>query len=326
MPVYAYWSAVYDWYINTNLESNAAKKDTWLAEELGLPFVGDEDNCFAVPEKALLPFDSYWANDYFTSAFLTPQSGSAVSIPVNGTIADLRNANSLQEFMEKLLYSGKRVIDVVKTIFGVESSDLRVDRCQVIGSKSFALNISDVQQTSQSDIDSQLGNFAGYGISVGRDGFIDFQADEHTLVMVMMRVRPNAVYESQMNHLLLQTDPYDFLIPDFANVGEQPIQTIELFQGVNVDNTIFGYTRRYAQYMFTPSHVHGEFRTSLDYWHDSRRFDSKPVLNTEFCKVTEKDDLNRIFAVPAAKEHLYSFLWFDTAISRPLGKFVQYSL
>lgn len=348
LPIYAYWSVIYDWYINTNLEQNAEDKSTWLHEVIKLNFdlqysyglvdegfneysylivppPTEEADATPLPVSVFLPFDSYWSNDYFTSAFLAPQSGSAVSIPANGTIADLRNANSLQEFMEKLIYSGKRAIDVVKTIFGVESSDSRLDRTQVIGSKHFNINFMEISQTSQSDIDSSLADYAGQGISVGKDSFIDFTAEEHTLVMVFMRVRPNAIYESQVNHLLFQTDPYDFLIPDFAQVGEQPILVDEIYPQ-DEQGKVFGYTRRYAQYMFTPSHVHGEFLTSLDYWHSSRRFDSEPVLNTEFAKVTEKDDLNRIFAVPGAKEHFYSYLHFDTLISRPLGKYVEYSL
>lgn len=327
LPLYAYWSAVYDWYINTNLENNSAKKDDWLASVIGLPFTPDSSGEWDVPSSAFKPFDRYWSNDYFTSAFLTPQSGNAVGLSGVSTIADLRNANSLQEFMEKLIYSGKRVIDVVKTIFGVNSSDLRIDRCQVIGTHSDMINVSDVMQTSQSEIDSQLGCYAGAGISVGRKQFIDFQAEEHTLVMVFMSVRPNALYADQLNHLLIQTDPYDFLIPDFANIGEQPIINMEIFPDLQAhDDSVFGWTRRYASYMYTPSHIHGEFKTTLDYWHSARRFDSVPSLNVEFCKVTSKDDLNRVFAVPGAKEHLYTYLNFNTAISRPLGKFIEYSL
>lgn len=332
LPLFTYWSDVYDWYINTNLELNAEDKTKWFAS-IGLPLAPDRDgnwlfnvdNVVNVYSPNLVkPYNSYWANDPFTSAFISPQSGNAVRIPANGTIADLRNANSLQEFMEKLIYSGKRAIDVIKTIFGVSSSDARLDRTQVIGTCSFNVNISDISQTSQSDLDSQLGVYAGQGISVGKNGVIDFQAEEHTLVMVFMRIRPNAVYESALNHLLIQTDPYDFLIPDFAQVGEQPVLSVEVDSSSN--STVFGYQRRYWSYMYTLSHVHGEFKTSLDFWHSARRFDNRPSLNKQFAQVTEKDDLDRIFAVPGAKEHIYTYLHFDTYISRPLGKFVEYSL
>lgn len=332
LPLFTYWSDVYDWYINTNLESNAEDKTKWFAS-IGLPLAPDADGYWLFnPDNydslystnLVKPYNSYWANDPFTSAFISPQSGNAVSVPANGTIADLRNANSLQEFMEKLIYSGKRAIDVIKTIFGVTSSDARLDRTQVIGSCSFNVNISDISQTSQGDLDSQLGVYAGQGISVGKNGVIDFQAEEHTLVMVFMRIRPNAVYESALNHLLIQTDPYDFLIPDFAQVGEQPVLSVEVDS--SSDSTVFGYQRRYWSYMYTLSHVHGEFKTSLDYWHSARRFDNRPALNTQFAQVTAKDDLDRVFAVPGAKEHIYTYLHFDTYISRPLGKFVEYSL
>ena len=56
----------------------------------------------------------------------------------------------------------------------------------------------------------------------------------------------------------------------------------------------FGYTPRYAEYKFEPSRVHGQFLTSLDYWHMARKFANKPNLNSQF---VEAQDIRRIYPV-----------------------------
>lgn len=275
--------------------------------------------------------DRKWADDYFTSAFLEPAQGGNVLIP-SGTIQDLRNANSLQKLYEKLMYSGRRYIDQVLGIFGVHSSNERLDRCRVLGVAHFGVNVSDVTQTSQDTDSARLGDYAGNAITVGQNrSFIHYTAEEHSIIMVFMSVRPKGVYMDETPKDLFKLSPYDFLIPELAHVGEQPVLSTEIVPEVTCNEnapSIFGYQRRYSEYMYSPSHVHGEMRTSLRYWNAARIFDDGvPTLNSQFISVDDQaDDLNRIFAVPDANENLRCFLYFDTVISRPLSKFVEYHL
>lgn len=341
LPLYAFWSAYYDWFINTNIEANGYNdnKLTWLIEEVGLMFKapGKDDvygylsnygtGTFAPGE---LP-DRKWADDYFTSAFLEPAQGGNVAIPT-GTIQDLRNANSLQKLYEKLMYSGRRYIDQVLGIFGVHSSNERLDRCRVLGVAHFGVNVSDVTQTSQDTDTARLGDYAGNAITVGQNrSFIHYTAEEHSTIMVFMSVRPKCVYMDETPKDLFKLSPYDFLIPELAHVGEQPVLSTEIVPVVATSEnapTVFGYQRRYSEYMYTPSHVHGEMKTSLRYWNAARIFDDgAPTLNSQFISVDDQaDGLNRIFSVPDAIENLRCFLYFDTVISRPLSKFVEYHL
>lgn len=340
LPLYAYWSAVYDWFINTNIVQ-APSKARWL-NDIGLCMtpagvgVGtwlrnynyDNNSWQMSPRTVGVPFDRLWADDYFTSAFLEPAQDGNVAIP-SGTIQDLRNASALQKLYEKLMYTGQRYIDQVLGIFGVHSSNERLDRCRVLGTAHFGVNVSEVTQTSQDSADSRLGDYAGQAITVGQNGkFIHYQAEEHSLIMVFMSVRPVAVYSDVTPKVLFKFSPYDFLIPELAHVGEQPIISDEILPSLGSSEatpTVFGYQRRYAEYMFTPSRICGEFRTSMDYWHAARQFDEVPTLNQEFISVKDSiDDINRIFAVPEANENLYCFLYFDTVISRPLSKFIEY--
>lgn len=340
LPLYDYWSAVYDWFINTNIVQ-APSKARWL-NDIGLCMtpagvgVGtwlrhynyDTSSWEMSPLTVGVPFDRLWADDYFTSAFLEPAQGGNVAIP-SGTIQDLRNASALQKLYEKLMYTGQRYIDQVLGIFGVHSSNERLDRCRVLGTAHFGVNVNEVTQTSQDSADSRLGDYSGQAIAVGQNGkFIHYQAEEHSVIMVFMSVRPIAVYSDVTPKALFKFSPYDFLIPELSHVGEQPIISDEILPSLGTAEatpTVFGYQRRYAEYMHTPSRICGEFRTSMDYWHAARQFDQVPTLNQEFISVKDTiDDINRIFAVPDANENLYCFLYFDTLISRPLSKFVEY--
>lgn len=316
LPIYAYWTAVYDWYINTNLQTTTDKA-TWLTKYLNL-------STRKAKTAAWLPFRRYWTDDYFTSAFQSTDMPDE-AIPINGTIPQLRSANSLQELKERVLYAGKRYMDQILAIFGVHTNADRFDRSQVVGSASFNINISEVLQQSQSTEYSNLADMAGHGLSVGSDSFVKHKASEHEILLVFMSVKPTAIYDQQVPKLLFKQSPYDFLVPQLANVGEQEILPYEIYPSLGLPET-FGYTRRYAEYMFTPSHVSGEFRTSLDYWHASRHFDEQPVLNEDFCQIRPADGYNRIFAVPGANEHVYTFIYFDTVISRPLSRTIHYHL
>lgn len=341
LPLYAFWSAYYDWFINTNIEANDYNdnKLIWLIEEVGLMFKapGPDSDFGYLSDYGTGTFkpgelpERKWADDYFTSAFLEPAQGGNVAIP-SGTIQDLRNANSLQKLYEKLMYSGRRYIDQVLGIFGVHSSNERLDRCRVLGVAHFGVNVSDVTQTSQDTDSARLGDYAGNAITVGQNrSFIHYTAEEHSIIMVFMSVRPKCVYMDETPKDLFKLSPYDFLIPELSHVGEQPVLSTEIVPVVTSSEgapTVFGYQRRYSEYMYTPSHVHGEMKTSLRYWNAARIFDDgAPTLNSQFISVDdEADGLNRIFSVPDAVENLRCFLYFDTVISRPLSKFVEYHL
>lgn len=59
-----------------------------------------------------------------------------------------------------------------------------------------------------------------------------------------------------------------------------------------------GYTPRYAEFKFADDQVHGDYRTTLNYQHDTQIFTQEPSLNADFIEVNpSKQSLNRIFNV-----------------------------
>lgn len=334
LPYYVYRRIIGDWYINTNL----VDIDSYVHQYL-YPIASSDNPLEPAVQGYVVNTlaDAYYANDYFTSAFNTAQDGSQVMIPVNGSIRDLRLANRIQELKEKILYAGQRIVDQNLARFGVKPNDNRLDRCEVLNRKTFDVRISDVTQMSGSVSNTPdsnyLGGYAGQGYGLGQSrSFINYTASENTMVMILISLRPQAVYDGMVNKLYFKTSPYDFLQPEVAQVGEQVILKNELYPILSAqgDDAVFGYQRRYAEYMYEPSTIGGEFHSSMDFWTGARQFNNQPVtgvsFNDQFCKITDADNFNRVFAVPGAKEHIYSFFGLTWRCSRALPRYINYSL
>lgn len=222
------------------------------------------------------------------------------------SINDLRNAFRLQEWLEKNARGGSRYIESILVHFGVKSSDARLQRPEFLGGGATPISISEVLQTSTANSQpTPLANLAGHGIGAnGHQGF-DYFCEEHGYIIGICSVLPKTAYQQGIPKHFLKLDKFDYYWPEFAHLGEQPIENRELYFANDAFNEdTFGYTPRYAEYKYIPSTVHGEFRTSLDFWHMGRKFATRPNLNETFINA---DPTTRIFAV-TQNEHMYTFI------------------
>lgn len=243
------------------------------------------------------------------------------------TINDLRRSLSLQKWLERNARGGARYVEQLLMHFGVIADDARLQRPEYLGGGMQPVRISEVLQTSESGTDP-LGTMAGHGVSVGsRNGFSS-RFKEHGFVIGVMSVLPRTAYQQGVPKYLSRFDKFDYAWPEFANIGEQEVKVGELWYDPQaaageVDET-FGYQSRYADYKYSPSTVHGDFRTTLSFWHEGRIFDAKPVLNTTFISA---DPSYRIFAVDNPDEdHLWVQLYNKVDALRPLPYFGTPSL
>lgn len=213
------------------------------------------------------------------------------------TINDLRKAFKLQEWLEKNARAGSRYIESILSHFGVRSSDKRLQRPEYLGGSATPVVISEVLQTAPDSSFglTPVGNMAGHGISVGGGNNINFVAEEHGYIIGIMSIMPQTAYQQGLPKHFSKFDKFDYFWPSFAHLGEQPIISKEVYaDGTPDDETIFGYTPRYAEYKFQNDTVHGDFKGNLDFWHMGRKFANRPLLNNAFI---ECDPTQRIFAV-----------------------------
>lgn len=213
------------------------------------------------------------------------------------TINSLRQAFQIQRMYEKDARGGTRYTEVLRAHFGVVSPDARLQRSEYLGGSSQMINITQVPQTSQTTQGpdgSPQGNLAAFGLVSSRSGFTK-SFTEHGYVMGFVNVRADLNYQQGLNKMWSRRTRFDFYWPSLAHLGEQAVLNKEIYcQGNNVknadgtlvDDDVFGYQERYAEYRYHPSVITGQLRstcsTPLDYWHLAQKFESLPKLNAQF--------------------------------------------
>ena len=272
-----------------------------------------------VMESALLQQEGYVKVDDVYEADLSAATSSS--------IIDLRRAFRLQEFLEKNARGGARYIEVIKAHFGVQSSDGRLQRAEYLGGSSIPLKISEVLQTnaSGSTIDTQVtpqGNMAGHGISVGGGKSIGHYSEEHGYIIGIMSVMPKSTYQQGIPKHFLRRDRFDYFWPEFQHIGEQGIQNKELYlsDAPTTQEETWGYIPRYAEYKFKNDSVHGSYRSTLDFWHMGRKFQTLPNLNNNFIKCFN-NEVDRIFAVQGTDDNLWCHVLNEIKAKRKMARF-----
>lgn len=246
--------------------------------------------------------------------------GTAVNS--SATINDLRIAVSLQRFKEIVERGGGRYSEMVRNLFGAYLPDYWVDRPIFLGGQKLPIKIGEVIQTSQNDAASSeyLGSRAGIGSGFGYTKSAYLKSPCHGYLIGILSIRPDIEYIGQgLERMWTRKSLYDFAFPQFAHLGEQEIYQRELFATgtESENNTIFGYTPRYAEYKHGHGHICGEFRTTLKDWHFAREFSNAPTLSREFVMMdtVRYDPFN---VTSGQSEHVYVNLINHIHARRPL--------
>lgn len=249
----------------------------------------------------------------------------------SATINELRRAFAAQRFLEASARGGSRYIEQLYSIFGVRSSDARLQRPEYLGGSVQDIVVSDVLQTSATGAgNTPQANQAGIGASLGRSGGFKRWFEEHGYVIGILSVLPDASYQQGVPRQYMKFDRFDHYWPQFAHLGEQEIKQAELFySGAPLRPTVapdfesnptFGYTPRYAEYKFIPSTVHGDFRDNLSFWHLGRIFNRPPGLNASFIAAEPRKDVFAVSGVDSTHHFLFNIQHHLKAI-RPMPRF-----
>ncbi len=244
-----------------------------------------------------------------------------LSSAASTSIENLRVAYSLQDFLEKAALAGSRYVESILGHFGIHVEDYRMQRPEFLQGDRIPVQVSDVTQTSESSSTPQ-GNQSGLLRSSTDAPTFKYEAKEHGFLIQLLCVLPRTCYQQGMPPLFrrgLREGYLDFAFPEFAHLGEQEVYTSDLYANKDTINQLFGYQPRYVDYKYNSDVVHGQFKTTLDFWHMGRIFDSQPLLNSSFI---ESSPSHRIFAVTSAdNDVIYCDIWHDLRAIRPLPQF-----
>lgn len=238
------------------------------------------------------------------------------------TVSDLRTAFQIQKLLERDARGGTRYIELVLSHFAVRSDDARLQRPEYLGGGHGYVNVNPVVNTVGSDNTGQLlpqGELAAYAVGVLKGGFKK-SFTEHGHVLGLLSTRADLTYQQGVNRMWFRQTRYDFYWPALAHLSEQAVLNREIWaDGQSEDVEVFGYQEIWAEMRYKPSLVTGKFNSeneaSLDVWHLSQDFSSRPALNGSF--VTENPPIKRVVAVPSEPDFLAD-IWFDFKCTRPL--------
>ena len=264
-----------------------------------------------------------WSNPALNaSGNIGPLVGTAdLSGASAATINSLRQAFQIQKLLERDARGGTRYTEILRSHFGVISPDSRLQRPEYLGGSSSAISIQPVQQTSATDSTSPQGNLAAYGVAGDRFHGFSKSFTEHTILIGLVNVRADLTYQQGINRMWSRQTRFDFYWPALAHIGEQTVLNKEIYATGNpdVDDDVFGYQERWAEYRYFPSQITGKFRSTdpqpLDVWHLSQKFDALPVLNEEF--IIDQPPLDRVIAVPSEPHFLFDS-YIDLKCARPM--------
>lgn len=238
------------------------------------------------------------------------------------TINDLRTAFQIQRLLERDARGGTRYIEKIFSHFGVRSDDARLQRPEFLGGGTTRINVNPIAATVATSTEPQA-NLAAYGTGVARGGF-NKSFTEHGYIIGIISARADLTYQAGINRMWTRETQKEFFWPTLAHLGEQAVLNYEIFVSgdAEIDQAVFGYQERYAEYRYKPSMITGLFNSnaddSLDVWHLSQDFDATPALNSSF--ITENPPIDRVIAVPS-EPHFLCDMWLSLQCTRPMPLF-----
>lgn len=195
--------------------------------------------------------------------------GNPIHLPLNetaGTVKELRLAEVLQAFYERIAKIGTRYRDWIKSWFGDDPEPGVVDVPVLIRSTFGRVQITDVLTTAdvesaQGNVDVLTGNYRGNAnlYEPGKET-IRYNCKEHGVIIQLLQVNPNTSYGSRIDRRWRMSVQTDFPLEIFMGIGDQEILKEEVFYNsitaqLAKNQDTFGYIPR-GQEWRSPLNMH----------------------------------------------------------------------
>lgn len=215
--------------------------------------------------------------------------GADLSTVTAATINDLRKAVAVQQYYEALARGGSRYREQVQALWDVVISDKTVQVPEYLGGGRYRVNINQIVQTSgqQTNADTPIGETGAMSVTPINESSFTKSFEEHGFVIGVCCVRHNHSYQQGLERFWSRVDRLDYYVPQFANLGEQPVKKKEIMlTGEASDEAVFGYQEAWSDYRMKPNRVSGKMRSnatgSLDFWHYADNYSKVPTLSQEW--------------------------------------------
>lgn len=219
--------------------------------------------------------------------------GADLSTVTATTINELRNAIAVQQYYEAMARGGSRYREQVQALWDVTISDKTVQIPEYLGGGRYHININQIVQTAEND-KSPLGETGAMSVTPINESSFTKSFEEHGFIIGVCCVRHNRSYQQGLEHFWSREDRLDYYVPQFANLGEQPVKKKEIMlTGEATDEETFGYQEAWADYRMKPNRVSGLMRSNatgtLDFWHYADNYSTVPTLSQSWMQEDKKE-------------------------------------
>lgn len=212
------------------------------------------------------------------------------------TINELRNAIAVQQYYEAMARGGSRYREQVQALWDVTISDKTVQIPEYLGGGRYHVNMNQIVQTSgqQTENDTPIGETGAMSVTPINESSFTKSFEEHGFVIGVLCVRHSRTYQQGLERFWSRKDRLDYYVPQFANLGEQPVKKKEIMlTGKATDEETFGYQEAWADYRMKPNRVSGLMRSNatgtLDFWHYADNYSTVPTLSQEWMAEGKKE-------------------------------------
>lgn len=219
------------------------------------------------------------------TAYLGTDLGSITAATIN----ELRNAIAVQQYYEAMARGGSRYREQIQALWNVTISDKTVQIPEYLGGGRYHVNMNQIVQTSgqQTANDTPIGETGAMSVTPINESSFTKSFEEHGFVIGVMCVRHSRTYQQGLERFWSRKDRLDYYVPQFANLGEQPVKKKEIMlTGTATDEETFGYQEAWADYRMKPNRVSGLMRSNatgtLDFWHYADNYSTVPTLSQEW--------------------------------------------
>lgn len=211
--------------------------------------------------------------------YITDDNTVRIDLPTSIiSIQSIRNAFALDKLMRITQRAGKTYAEQIKAHFGYEVSEGRDGRVNYLGGFDSNIQVGDVTQMSGTTASPEQGVSIKHGGYLGRvtgkaqgsgSGHIEFDAQEHGILMCIYSLVPDMQYDAtRIDPFVTKISRGDFFIPEFEDLGMQPLQTRFISDIARQQEKFKGWQPRYSEYKTALDINHGQFANGqpLSYW------------------------------------------------------------
>lgn len=241
-----------------------------------------------------------------TSDPVTATSARSLRVHSSITLNDIRALETMTVFRERMARLPNKDAyynEVIEAQFGY-NPHIHSRTATYIGGFFMDFAFGQVVQTSES-ANTPLGQRAGSGSASGSGFLGQFHVPDFGWIQTYMSIVPDVMYTQGLPRMFSKKNQLDMYFPIFNNLAPQAILNKELFVSGNpsVDNDVFAYEDRYAEYKSRTNRVTGfmSLSHSVAVYDSSRimirRFVTTPTLSHDFVVMTIENQDMDVFSV-----------------------------